>query len=157
MHLPLLPAMLGFLLFNAGLGAPLRELIELRRTPKKGAVLLAGLIGNLATPLTMILVVAASLGLWHNPDDVSQILTGLALVAAMPIADASTAWAQNANGSLVVSLVLVLLTTLLILRTVGLPDDRRLFGRLARTRIRRGRGFPRRMGDRSVAARNAGC
>jgi bile acid:Na+ symporter, BASS family len=41
------------------------------------------------------------------------LLVGLALVAAMPIAEASTAWAQNANGSLILSLGLVLLTTLL--------------------------------------------
>lgn len=47
-HLPLLPAMLGLLLFNAGLGVPLRERIEFRRTPQKGGVLLAGMIGNLA-------------------------------------------------------------------------------------------------------------
>ena len=50
--------------------------------------------------------------LWHDPDEVQQILTGLALVAAMPIAGASTAWAQNANGNLALSLGLILLTTL---------------------------------------------
>lgn len=112
-HLPLLPAMLGLLLFNAGLGVPLRELIELRRMPQKGGVLLAGMIGNLAAPLTMILVVLATMSLWHNADEAQQILVGLALVAAMPIDGASTAVAQNANGNLVVSLGLVLLTTLL--------------------------------------------
>jgi BASS family bile acid:Na+ symporter len=50
--------------------------------------------------------------LWPEPDEVQQILAGLALVASMPIAGASTAWAQNANGNLTLSLGLILLTTL---------------------------------------------
>jgi bile acid:Na+ symporter, BASS family len=50
---------------------------------------------------------------WHNQEEVQQILVGLALVAAMPIAGASTAWSQNANGNLALSLGLVLSTTTL--------------------------------------------
>jgi BASS family bile acid:Na+ symporter len=49
----------------------------------------------------------------HNPDEAQHILVGLALVAAMPIAGASTAWAQNSNGNLAISLGLVLCSTLL--------------------------------------------
>ena len=48
--------------------------------------------------------------------DASQlryVLIGVAIVASMPIAGSSTAWAQNANGNLALSLGLVLLTTLL--------------------------------------------
>jgi BASS family bile acid:Na+ symporter len=37
----------------------------------------------------------------------------LAFIAAMPIAGASTAWTQNTNGNLALSLSLVLATTLL--------------------------------------------
>src|SRR5262249_37465930 len=51
--------------------------------------------------------------LWHNEDEVQRILVGLAIVASMPIAGASTAWAQNSGGDLALSLGLVLLTTLL--------------------------------------------
>src|SRR4051794_28237342 len=51
--------------------------------------------------------------LWHNPEEVQQILVGLALVASMPIAGSSTAWSQNANGDLALSLGLVLLSTML--------------------------------------------
>src|SRR5262249_42713951 len=40
-------------------------------------------------------------------------LVGLALVASMPIAGSSTAWAQNSNGSMALSLGLVLASTLL--------------------------------------------
>ena len=50
---------------------------------------------------------------WHNPDEVQNILVGLALVASMPIAGSSTAWSQNADGDLALSLGLVLGSTLL--------------------------------------------
>ena len=50
---------------------------------------------------------------WHNADEVQNILVGLALVASMPIAGSSTAWAQNADGELALSLGMVLFSTLL--------------------------------------------
>jgi BASS family bile acid:Na+ symporter len=90
-------------------------------------VLLSGLVGNLATPLVCILGLSVALQLWNDSEEVQQILVGLALVAAMPIAGASPAWAQNANGNLALSLGLVLLTTALsplftpmVLHVVGL-------------------------------------
>ena len=101
--------MLAFLLFNAGLGIRTSELTTLMRNP---SALLAGAAGNLLAPLAFVAGVSITMRLWHDPDEVQQILTGLALVAAMPIAGASTAWAQNANGNLALSLGLILLTTL---------------------------------------------
>ena len=103
------PAMLAFLLFNAGLGVRTKELAGLLRNP---SLLLVGALGNLFVPLAFVVGVSITMKLWHNSDEVQQILTGLALVASMPIAGASTAWAQNANGNLAVSLGLILLTTL---------------------------------------------
>src|SRR5215472_210816 len=50
---------------------------------------------------------------WHEPDEVQNLLIGLAVVASMPIAGSSTAWAQNNNGNMALSLGLVLLSTLL--------------------------------------------
>jgi BASS family bile acid:Na+ symporter len=44
---------------------------------------------------------------------VQTILVGLALVASMPIAGSSTAWSQNANGNLALSLGLVAFSTIL--------------------------------------------
>ncbi len=117
------PLLLSVLLFNAGLGVKPRELNELAHQPQ---LLLGGVLGNLITPLGFILGISLLMTLWHNPEEVQHILVGLALVAAMPIAGASTAWAQNANGNLTLSLGLVLLTTLLsplltplVLHTVG--------------------------------------
>jgi len=104
------PLMLATLLFNAGLGVSVNEL---RNAPRNAFMMIAGFFGNVAATLAMIATVSLTMTLWHNQEEVQQLLVGLALVAAMPIAGASTAWAQNASGSLVLSLGLVLLTTLL--------------------------------------------
>lgn len=102
--------MLSFLLFNAGLGVEPGELKKLVRSPL--AVLL-GLVANLAIPIAFIFCVTQLMRLWHNADEVQNILVGLALVASMPIAGSSTAWSQNANGNMALSLGLVLFSTLL--------------------------------------------
>jgi BASS family bile acid:Na+ symporter len=106
--LPML--LLALLLLNAGLGVETSRLRHLARGP---AALLAGLAANLAVPIVFIFVVSRGMRPWHNPDEVQNILVGLALVASMPIAGSSTAWAQNANGDLALSLGLVLGSTLL--------------------------------------------
>ena len=120
--LPML--MLGFLLFNAGLGVNLADLNEIRREPRGLAF---GLAANLLIPIAFIWLVMHTMRLWHNPDEVQNILVGLALVASMPIAGSSTAWSQNAGGNVALSLALVLgstflspLTTPLALHSVGL-------------------------------------
>ena len=102
--------MLAALLFNAGLGVKTVELIRLLQKP---FVLLGGVSCNVMIPLTFIVAVSFLMHIWHNQEEVQQILVGLALVAAMPIAGASTAWSQNANGNLALSLGLVLSTTTL--------------------------------------------
>jgi bile acid:Na+ symporter, BASS family len=104
------PILLAVLLFNAGLCARAQELGKLMRSPLP---LCAGVAANVVAPLLFISAVSVLMRIWHNPEEVQQILTGLALVAAMPIAGASSAWAQNANGNLALSLGLILLTTLL--------------------------------------------
>lgn len=117
------PVMLSLLLFNAALTVTKKDLVHLAHQPQ---VLLSGLSGNLATPLVFIMAMSVAMKPWHNPAEVQQILVGLAMVASMPIAGASTAWAQNANGNVALSLGLVLLTTFvsplltpLVLHTVG--------------------------------------
>jgi BASS family bile acid:Na+ symporter len=102
--------MLATLLFNAGLGVRHEDLARMFARPR---VLVVGLLANVLVPLLFIIGVDLPMRFWHNADEVQQILVGLALVASMPIAGASTAWAQNANGNLALSLGLVLLTTFL--------------------------------------------
>jgi BASS family bile acid:Na+ symporter len=102
--------MLAFLLFNAGAGVRTDRLRGVLRNP---LALLVGLAANLLVPVAFIFGVAQTLRFWHNPSEVQDILVGLALVASMPIAGSSTAWSQNANGDLALSLGLVLLSTFL--------------------------------------------
>jgi bile acid:Na+ symporter, BASS family len=102
--------MLAFLLFNAGLGVQTSQLHKLARSP---LVLIAGLTANLIVPLAFIWCMFLTMQFWHNPDEVQSILVGLALIVAMPIAGSSTAWTQNANGDMTLSLALVLFSTVL--------------------------------------------
>ncbi|MCA9119960.1 MAG: bile acid:sodium symporter [Planctomycetaceae bacterium] len=102
--------MLGFLLFNAGLGVDLGSLRKLRHEPM---TLLLGLFANMTIPIAYIALVMVTMKMWHNPDEVQNILVGLALVASMPIAGSSTAWSQNSNGNMALSLGLVLGSTFL--------------------------------------------
>ncbi len=102
--------MLASLLLNAGLGVKLSQVQEMLRRPR---LLGAGLAANLIVPIAFILVVTHAMSGWHNADEVQNILVGLALVASMPIAGSSTAWAQNADGELALSLGMVLFSTLL--------------------------------------------
>jgi BASS family bile acid:Na+ symporter len=106
--LPLL--MLACLLFNAGLGVDTSRLAAFLRRPR---TLAAGLAANILFPILFILALSSWLRTWLNTDDVQSILAGLALVASMPIAGSSTAWSQNADGDMALSLGLVLCSTFL--------------------------------------------
>ena len=110
MNLSLPSLMLGFLLLNAGLGVRASELRNLARRP---SLLGLGLAANLAIPIAFVFAVSRAMRGWHNADEVQTILVGLALVASMPIAGSSTAWSQNADGDLALSLGLVVASTLL--------------------------------------------
>ncbi len=109
-HVTLPMLMLAALLLNAGLGMQTGQMRGLLRSPR---FLVGGLAANLFIPVAFIFVVSQVMRLWHNPVEVQEILVGLALVAAMPIAGSSTAWTQNANGDLALSLGLVLFSTFL--------------------------------------------
>ena len=102
--------MLSFLLLNAGLGIQTKELLGIQKKP---LLLLVGFLANLVVPILLILGVRGILGLWHNQDELHNLLVGLALIIAMPIAGSSATWAQNANGNLSLSLGLILLSTVL--------------------------------------------
>ncbi len=111
LNLRLPMVLLSLLLFNAGLGVAPTQLRGLFHRP---LILLAGLLANLLVPLTVLLGASWLLGrCWHNTQEVQCILVGLALVAAMPIAGSSTAWSQNSEGNLALSLGLVLGSTFL--------------------------------------------
>jgi bile acid:Na+ symporter, BASS family len=108
LSLPML--MLGFLLVVACLGSNLRQL---KHTFHRPGILVAGLAANALYPIVFALIVSIILRAWHNPTEAQNILVGLAMIGAMPIAGASTAWTQNADGNLALSLGLVLASTVL--------------------------------------------
>jgi BASS family bile acid:Na+ symporter len=126
-HVSLLLLLLATLMLNAGLGVKTLHLKSLLQ--KKTRVLLAGLTANLVIPMLYIFGVTLVMRLWYEPDEAQHILVGLALVAAMPIAGASTAWAQNSNGNLALSLGLVLSST--VLSPVITPMALNVFGKMA--------------------------
>lgn len=113
-------------MFNAGLGV---KTAHLRSLTKKVGVLFAGLTANLVIPMAYIFLVTLIMRLWYEPEEAQHILVGLALVASMPIAGASTAWAQNSNGNLALSLGLVLAST--ILSPILTPIALYTFGEMA--------------------------
>jgi BASS family bile acid:Na+ symporter len=102
--------LLAVLLFNAGLGTRLGALRKIRESR---VVLAAGALANLVVPVLAIFGASILLYHWHNAEEVQDLLTGMVLVASMPIAGSSTAWTQNADGDLTVSLGLVLVSTAL--------------------------------------------
>jgi BASS family bile acid:Na+ symporter len=101
--------LLAGLLFNAGLGLEASALGSVLRRPQ---IVLIGLLANLIVPLGLIALLSQLFHWWHNAAEIQNLLVGLAVVAAMPIAGSSTAWAQNANGNLALSLGLVIFSTL---------------------------------------------
>jgi len=125
-HISLLLLLLATLMFNAGLGV---KTSHLRSLTHKTQLLLAGLTANLVIPMAYIFGVTLIMRLWYEPNEAQHILVGLALVAAMPIAGASTAWTQNSNGNLALSLGLVLSST--VLSPVITPVALQVFGEMA--------------------------
>lgn len=106
-----IPALLlAFLLLNAGLRVEPERMQAMVRRP---AIVLAGLFANLLVPLIYLVALIPILGRWHNSHEMTTILVGLALVAAMPVAGSSTGWAQHADGDMALSLSLVVSSTLL--------------------------------------------
>ncbi len=122
----LLMIMLAILMFNAGLGL---KISHIKKFFEKKYLLLAGLVANITIPIIYIFGVTVLMRLWSEPIEAQHILVGLALVAAMPIAGGSTAWAQNANGNLALSLGLVLFST--ILSPIITPVAFNIFGEMA--------------------------
>jgi BASS family bile acid:Na+ symporter len=106
----LLKAMLALLLLNVGLRV---DLAQLGRLARHGGVLVTSLACSVLAPGLFVLGVACLADRWAPSDMLAPIVMGLAVVAAMPVAASSTAWAQNAEGDLALSLGLLLLSTAL--------------------------------------------
>jgi BASS family bile acid:Na+ symporter len=104
--LPML--LLALLLFNAGLGFRLDAMGGWWRNL---GILLVGVLANVLIPLIFLYLISRLNLFWPSSPNLEHLVMGLALIASMPVAGSSTAWAQNANGDMSLSLGLVLLST----------------------------------------------
>ena len=129
--LPML--MLGCLLVVAGLGT---EFEVFRHVARRPGPLALGLLANTVYPIAFAALASLALLAWHDADEAQNILVGLAMIGAMPIAGSSTAWSQNAGGNLALSLGLVIVSTLLspVLTPLGLLRGKPIDLGEARTR-----------------------
>ena len=101
--------LLAVLLFLAGLSIDLGMLWNAVRRP---IPFIVSLLAKLLVPTSFVLllaVVVASLGVGPR---LSEMLLGLALVAAMPTAGSSPAWTQKSGGDVALSLGIVVGSTL---------------------------------------------
>lgn len=108
LSLPML--MLALLLFNSGFAATLSQPGTVW---KSSWPVVAGVLVNLVIPLVFLIGLRFVLLAWPDAQEANCLLLGLAVVAAMPVAGSSTAWSQNCNGNVALSLGLVLLSTFL--------------------------------------------
>jgi BASS family bile acid:Na+ symporter len=102
--------LVGVLLVNAGLGVETSRLTTLARSLP---LLSAGLAVRLLVPFGFVWVVGQVMASWPDPDESERLVVGLAVLVAMPAAASSTAWSQDANGNMTLSLGLVVISTLL--------------------------------------------
>ena len=113
-------AMLGILLFAAGFAVRAEHLRGVVRRPLALAV---GLAASVAVPVLVLIATSPLLTLWHDPAEARDLVVGLAVVAAMPVAGSSAGWSRAADGDCALSLGLVLFSTLLSPITTPLALD----------------------------------
>ena len=104
------PVLLAVMVFNAGLGFGIGELLRQIKRPGR---LLLGVGANALLPAVILPLVAVLISGWHDGREVSGLLIGLALVLSMPIAGGAAAWGQNAGGNVALTVAMVLGSTLL--------------------------------------------
>ena len=100
--------MLGILLFNAALS--LERVRDLIRTPR---FLVAGLAANLFLPVVVLYFTSYAMSFWSTSEHLQAVIVALALLSAVPVAGSATAYTQNTEGDVPLSIGLVLLSTFL--------------------------------------------
>jgi bile acid:Na+ symporter, BASS family len=115
--LPLQAGLLAVVVFNAGLTAKVGRLPGLLRRP---GPLLLGVLVNALLPSVLLAVASVAAAGWHSQREAQSLLTGLALIGAMPVAAGATVFSQGSDGNADLSLGLVLGSTLLSPVTIPL-------------------------------------
>jgi BASS family bile acid:Na+ symporter len=100
-------ALLALMLFCAAVMTDLSQIRTVLRHPLLLAVSLAAVWAGPA----MLVLAAGEIVPWLvDGDATAGLLVGLALIAAMPVANSSVGWTQNSQGNLALSLALVVLS-----------------------------------------------
>lgn len=115
--------LLALLLFCAAAVVRWSQLRELMQRP---GILLLGLIAIWLVPSALVSTLGWLLPSLFGKSVTSGMLVGLALVAAMPVANSSAAWCQNAQGNVALSLGLIVLT--IVLSPIATPQMLNLMG-----------------------------
>ncbi|RYF03866.1 MAG: hypothetical protein EOO40_11775, partial [Deltaproteobacteria bacterium] len=100
--------LLGVMLFNASIATNIRQLGLTFTHPR---LLIASLLANIMIPVAFVTLLGMLLSLWPDLGQARGMMTGLAILASMPIAASSTTWVQQARGDIALSLGMVLVST----------------------------------------------
>lgn len=115
--------LLALLLFCAAVvvrGSQVRDLLQ------RPSVLLLSLLAVWIMPGLFVGLMSWLLPLFLGPNISAGMMIGLALVAAMPVANSSVAWTQNAHGNVALGLGLIVLT--IVLSPIATPQMLNLMG-----------------------------
>jgi bile acid:Na+ symporter, BASS family len=115
--------LLAVLLFCA---AAVIELSQVRDLVEHPSTLLVGLLSCWFGPVILVLVAGSLLPRMFGVPATEGLLVGLALVAAMPVANSSAGWTQNARGNVTLSLGLIVLS--ILLSPLATPNLLKLMG-----------------------------
>lgn len=115
--------LLALLLFCAAAVVRWEQVWHLLERP---GVLLVALIATWLVPCVFVSLLGGTLPQWLGVEATSGMMVGLALVAAMPVANSSVAWTQNSRGNVALGLGLIVLT--IVLSPVATPQMLKLMG-----------------------------
>jgi bile acid:Na+ symporter, BASS family len=115
--------LLAVLLFCA---AAVIEWSQVREIVEHPSILLGGLLTGWFGPVLLVIAAGALLHRVAGEDVTEGLLVGLALVAAMPVANSSAGWTQNARGNVTLSLGLIVLS--ILLSPLATPNLLKLMG-----------------------------
>ena len=115
--------LLAVLLFCA---AAVIEWSQVRELVDHPSILLAGLLTGWFGLLLLVVACGALLAQALGDPATEGLLVGLALVAAMPVANSAAGWTQNARGNVTLSLGLIVLS--ILLSPLATPNLLKLMG-----------------------------
>lgn len=132
--------MVAVMLFSGAVSLDIRKLGDLARRP---VAMLLGLLGVWGPPLVMVAIGSAAAAAFSPGEASAGVLLGVALAAAMPVANSAVGWTQQSRGNLAWALGLVVLSISVcpwvapaLLRLMGLTlsagDAERVDGVVAR-------------------------